>query len=267
MVEGIRKNKFPGKTKEDLAFDCDMYIYCCLICPSILVQPCPKECTVHPDNFCQLRTSWRSLLSWQVGFFFHFPFYIWMHCMKINSPSHNQSPETGWLHCRHRLLLQVWQLMIPRTEWDSLITVVRKGTTRKTQCDEDNFCLLVKIRLENTSHTCIFFIQLLVWWSLDDLWLSSLGSCFARENHRHCCSDIHFSKAQPSSVIEVAEFYPGWKLKEKGANFAGFVWGKSQVVVTGSATKPQCTMTREVRELCVPCGICFRPSLDRKSVV
>lgn len=180
MLEGIRKNKFPGKTKEDLAFDCDMYIYYCLICPSILVQPCPKECTVHPDNFCQLRTSWRSLLSWQVGFFFHFPFYIWMYCMKINSPSHNQSPETGWLHCRHRLLLQVWQLMIPRTEWDSLITVVRKGTTRKTQCDEDNFCLLVKIRLENTSHTCIFFIQLLVWWSLDDLWLSSLGSCLCK---------------------------------------------------------------------------------------
>lgn len=58
------------------------------------------------------------------------------------------------------------------------------------------------------------------------------GLGFAREKHRGCCTDIHFCKAQPSPMIQVAEFYSGWKLKEKDVNFAGFVREKNQVVGT-----------------------------------
>lgn len=48
------------------------------------------------------------------------------------------------------------------------------------------------------------------------------GLAFPREKHRGCCADTHFSKALPSALISVAEFYSGWKLKGKGTNFAVF---------------------------------------------
>lgn len=151
-----------------------MYTSHGLICPSILVWPCPKA--VHSIHFKFLPVkNFLKITDLTSSWFFFFPHLIFGYIVWELTPlSIIKAQILGGCTADTDFFFRSgnsWYLRLNETQFYHCCA---QGTTTKTQHDEDLFCLLVKIKLANIP-TRLFFYQVIG--VVKPRWLRSLGSC------------------------------------------------------------------------------------------
>lgn len=137
-----------------------------------------------------------------------------------------------------------------------------QGTTKKIQSDEEYFCLSVTIRLVNT-HTHLFSFYWVTgivkprWFMIDLPRVLPLP-----EKSTEVTAMTHtFPKQYLQSWPRWLNFTVVGSWKRKVPSLVSLLRKKWRCWYK-SAPKPQCTMTSEVRALCMPHGAYLRPSFS-----